>query len=416
MPSRRVGAGTAFDWVSSLNGFHDHGRMTQTADASSPPDAGRHGPSEQMYARLQTLAANRLLPMADVLHESGRIDAGTATLARALAGRERAELDTIAEQERRVCSALSERGLNFLVLKGAACARVLYPSPSSRPRTDLDLWIDSGELDLARRALAAIGLERAEVDWDPDIYGAEAWIDPNHDSWSVDLHWALLDHPALRRLFRFDDFWARSRTIPELAGRIPAVADLLLHAVLHYYGGGHRGKVLPAIWILDVDLAWRALAPAEQLAAADRFRAHGVAGLLGAALARAQTCFGTPLPPGLLASLQATGLREPLARLAEPPGSQLREAYEQWRAEPDWRRRWRRLQATLLPSRAHMQSRYPGWPRALLPLAYPIRALTGAWAALRPAAEPTEIARLEDSGIRPIEDVLSAPASATEGR
>lgn len=390
--------------------------MKRTADASHLSDAGRHGPSAQMYARLQTLAANRLLPMADVLLDSGRIDAGTATLARALAGRERAELDTIAEQEHRVCSALSEHGLNFLVLKGAACARVLYPSPSSRPRTDLDLWIDSEDLDLARRALAAIGLEPAEVDWDPDIYGAEAWIDPNHDSWSVDLHWALLDHPALRRLFRFDDFWARSRTIPGLAGRIPAVADLLLHAVLHYYGGGHRGKVLPAIWILDVDLAWRALAPAEQMAAAERFRAHGVAGLLGAALARAQICFGTPLPPGLLASLQATGLREPLARLAEAPGSQLREAYEQWRAEPDWRRRWRRLQATLLPSRAHMQSRYPGWPRALIPLAYPIRALTGAWAALRPAVEPVAMARLEDSGIRPIEDVLSAPVSATEGR
>jgi hypothetical protein len=109
-------------------------------------------------------------------------------------------------------------------------------------------------------------------------------------------------------------------------------------------------------------------------------------------------------------------LREPLARLAQPPGSRLREAYEQWRAEPDWRRRWRRLQATLLPSRAHMQSRYPGWPRALLPLAYPIRALTGVWAALRPAVEPVAMARLEDSGIRPIEDVLSAPVSTTEDR
>src|SRR5688572_21905356 len=57
---------------------------------------------------------------------------------------------------RRVLEVLRAHDVPVLLLKGAAIATQVYPSPALRPITDLDLWIRAGAMPEAERALGTV--------------------------------------------------------------------------------------------------------------------------------------------------------------------------------------------------------------------------------------------------------------------
>ena len=116
--------------------------------------------------------------------------------------------------------ALKTAKIETMVLKGAALAETVYPSPACRPMTDVDLLVRPEDLRAADRALAGLGYRavdgRAEA-IDPDLpaslstleYQAEDPIAP-----PIHLHWHLVNTSvpveAYRDRIDLGEVWAEA--------------------------------------------------------------------------------------------------------------------------------------------------------------------------------------------------------------
>ena len=60
-----------------------------------------------------------------------------------------------------MCAALDERGVQALLVKGAALAYSLYPEPWLRPRVDTDILVAHESLGAADRVLRGLGYHAA---------------------------------------------------------------------------------------------------------------------------------------------------------------------------------------------------------------------------------------------------------------
>jgi hypothetical protein len=178
---------------------------------------------------------------------------------------------------------LSAAGVEFLVLKGPALARQGYPVPDLRVYDDLDLWIESRDLEAAVRALEADGYRRLE----PLRARAAAC------AWRAGIEVALR-HPGRERLIEVAHGWRTlaptrraadeiiaAATVLEIAGaqvRAPGPVHALIFACLH--GAHHRWDRFS--WVADVAGLWLRLSPAERenaCAVARRWRVEAMLGL-----------------------------------------------------------------------------------------------------------------------------------------
>lgn len=67
-----------------------------------------------------------------------------------------------------VLRAYAEAGLEVRVVKGGALAHLLYPDPTLRPMSDLDLLVRPADLPRAREALSTLGLTSGPAEASPD--------------------------------------------------------------------------------------------------------------------------------------------------------------------------------------------------------------------------------------------------------
>lgn len=188
------------------------------------------------------------------------------------------------EQELAVLARLlSGAGVDFLILKGPAMARMAYPVPEGRAYDDLDLWVETCDLDTALRTLEKEGYRRT-----PPL-SARASACARRAGIEV-----ALVHPDRSRLIEVAHGWralAPSRGAAreirqdavtlEIAGakiRAPAPKHALIFACLH--GAHHRWDRLA--WVADVAGLWSRLSPAERdevCAIAHRWRVETRVGL-----------------------------------------------------------------------------------------------------------------------------------------
>jgi hypothetical protein len=166
-----------------------------------------------------------------------------------------------------VGEALAAAGIEHVVLKGPAVARVGYPDPSWRPFGDVDLLVPSDRFDAACLVLSYLGYRRTFVDPRPRFaarFGKGA-AHVGSDGLEVDLHRLLADGPF--------GFWVdhdevlRSTTSFELGGRPFLRLDdtaLVLHACLHAVLGGPSPTLLQVRDIAQLstgdDVRWDVLA------------------------------------------------------------------------------------------------------------------------------------------------------------
>jgi hypothetical protein len=136
------------------------------------------------------------------------------------------------QQARQALVCLEAAGVPAVVLKGSDFADRLYPQPALRPFTDVDLLIPRHALEPARTALRGLGYQPVPARMKHETgYGEESWRRQNGPTGTVELHWDLVNSPALRR--------AVSVTYQDLQlemhqGRPrPSAAALLLIAAVH---------------------------------------------------------------------------------------------------------------------------------------------------------------------------------------
>jgi hypothetical protein len=169
----------------------------------------------------------------------------------------------------RVTRAFSSRGIRHLVLKGLPIAILAYGTATLKHSIDLDLYVDKSDGAAACDLLRELGYANRRPWRALDAEEFESWSRVAKEAQFcsnrgvVDLHWGLIDQPAL--LPGVDPF-EHVRTVELLPGHcVPALADSVHLAYLAAHGAMHGWSRLK--WLADFSafIAVRPLAAREAL-------------------------------------------------------------------------------------------------------------------------------------------------------
>ena len=213
--------------------------------------------------------------------------------------------------------ALSDGGIDTMVLKGAALIGRHYSDAGVRLMYDVDVLVRPEAVRAAAALLEREGWKQHVAtsldDLLPVIQGTRF---ADADGEAIDLHWHAMWSPA-----REDDFWSAAE--PAEVGGVAtlrlAPADQLLHVCVHgVWSEGDRVRwVADAITVLGTtpDLDWERVVRGA--------RARALTEPLLDALSYLRDAFAQPVPPGVVRSL-----REPR------PGILERAGHIAWRIRP----------------------------------------------------------------------------------
>ena len=235
-----------------------------------------------------------------------RSDALSDFAARIRGVRGRAKLDATAAD---VFGAFAAAGVDALLLKGPALARLLYAAGESRGYSDVDVLVAPADLERARTALARAGYADVSgalgIDDVAGVVHDETWVGPDPEGHAtIDLHLRLpgATVPPER-------VWAAlapRRTTIEIGGRAIAVLDragLALHVATHaaQHGAAHAKGLVDLRLGLErwPDEVWReAAALAAEIGAQEAFAGGLRLVADGAALAARLGLAATTAPAG----------------------------------------------------------------------------------------------------------------------
>ncbi|WP_376694391.1 VanZ family protein [Wenzhouxiangella sp. EGI_FJ10409] len=307
----------------------------------------------------QWLLAHRLAPVVALLGERGAVPGETLSAIAPFADRLGTVPDHQLAEEERVLTALTEATGHLLLLKGALLAWRYYPDPRERHRTDLDVLVDQEALDAVRQSLTRLGYRRSyEVAADAPLT-QELWIrQEGLQRYLVDVHWDLRNHPALQGLFTFADLHATGQNVAVGRVSVPGLGPThaLLHGIMHWFDD--LGQERPLVWLLDMDLIWRAMTEEERRATADIAVEKGLSGLVAQCLGECRVIFETPVDPQLLARLHDDGGSKRISTLIQARESKWRSYWHAACCEPTWASRIKRLRWLLLPPVDYLRAQH----------------------------------------------------------
>jgi hypothetical protein len=153
---------------------------------------------------------------------------------------------------------IAENGLEAVIVKGPVFARQIYPAPSDRPFTDIDIMVAPSARAPIGDLLTGLGyrlflkplLDHTEQNQE------EKWIQPDMDALLIEVHGNLVHYQGLRRRisFGYAEFMASGRG--DASAGLPQFFVAVVHAAL-----GHKFHQLRLL--VDVLQAWRHLSPDE---------------------------------------------------------------------------------------------------------------------------------------------------------
>jgi hypothetical protein len=140
-----------------------------------------------------------------------------------------------------------------VVLKGAALADLVYPSPGARPMGDVDLLVPAARLDAALARLVPLGYTRKYPGH--RVLDAPGFHERQLEGpMELDLHQAFIQPERLA--IDYPGIFERALPWPTLASNafVLAPADAVVHACLHAAIGELTPTWSPAIGLLDLRL------------------------------------------------------------------------------------------------------------------------------------------------------------------
>ena len=270
-----------------------------------------------------------------------------------------------------------------IVLKGTALAYDLYPFPATRERGDSDLLIDPCDHPAACHILARQGFESLSGDdaVATDYNLQEVWSRTCDGAMvhHIDLHWDLLNAPALARIFPFAECAQDLIALPRLGPDAWAMDRVrtLIHTCIHrtinftspYFVDGqtyYSGDRL--IWLNDIHLLANSFSPEQWETFCHVANSKGVAATCLEGLIASQRILATPIPDSVRKVLDA-------ATITPGPGAYLRSrqlgrAWRDLHAIPGLRRKLGYLRARAFPTRTFIRDKYSRYAGLPLPLLY----------------------------------------------
>jgi len=249
---------------------------------------------------------------------------------------------------------MEQAGLTPIAFKGTALAYSLYEEPWLRPRTDLDLLIDTTQISEIEAVFNHSGYKKrfaieGELVSHQSTYSKRlsknTWLD-------IDLHWKISNRHLLAHAFNHSELLKRAQVLPALGLNVPAYVDSLLIACLHRLGHHHQEERLA--WLYDIALLAKALNESEwqevqQIALEKRIAQITLDGLTAAA-----GVFDFAPPAAVLSAL-ANSKDEPSAIFTQRDTPEWRIFLQELRALPNTRQKWLWLRETLLPKPAYLR-------------------------------------------------------------
>lgn len=208
----------------------------------------------------------------------------------------------------RALAALADRGVEAMLLKGAAFGASVYDSFADRPMVDVDVLVRKEDVVRARSAIVGAGWQ---ADVDPvladllsDHHHLPPFLDPNGLGLRLELHTSLLP-PGHPFAIEESEVWHEaSRADARFSGAlIPSPRHLLYHAGVHFawahamqFGAWRTFRDIGAL-IRSTAIDWE-----EFVAFAKLGRAASACAWM---LRLSQRLSATPVPPGVVARLRA---------------------------------------------------------------------------------------------------------------
>lgn len=299
--------------------------------------------------------------------------------------RRRAALDASVQQAAltRVCEGLVSAGITPVIFKGGAWSHTDYPQPWCRPSIDLDLLILPEQREDAFRVLVELGYTRAGKLPGELVNGQEVFerVIVSGLTMAVDLHWQVSNRVRMTRMMPTAQVVARSVPAPFAGAGARRISDDdgLLIACLH--PTAHHPKHGSMKWALDVALIARRLSVDEAQAFRAQVRTLGVSAIVAQALWDAQMLVvpdSVPLLRTVLIEAMTTdGAHDGSRAWLDPNRDQLQDAWDDLRALPQWRDRYRLMREHLVPPASFMRAKYGTMPGVMLPVLYAHRVAIG---------------------------------------
>ena len=198
-----------------------------------------------------------------------------------------------------VRSCLATAEVPWLVAKGPAVARSLYPDTSLREYSDLDVLVPPQRMQDTLDALLGAGASLIDRNWPLISAGlrGEITLQLPHGS-PLDLHWSLINDPVNRRRVDLptDDVFAHARVLGEGGDAIPTLSavDQLIHLAVHAFNSNGRRLY----WLKDLQLAAKAAPDWDLLL--DRAAEWHAEPAVAAMLLRTVDLIGAQVPPRVL--------------------------------------------------------------------------------------------------------------------
>ena len=307
---------------------------------------------------------------------SGLTDTARATVAGEVAA------DLLHENElRRLLEALSEAGVNALLIKGALLAYTHYLRPDLRPRVDVDLLIPASQRDAADAVLSKLGYEGdIQASADLVLYQRSYTRSSHGHALVVDLHWRLTNPAVFGHVLSFEEMDAAAVDVPMLSSRARGLSSVhalfvaCVHRVAHHFADDRL------IWLFDIHLVASGLSAAEWSAFADLAVGRRVTRVCEAGLAQSTSRFSTTVPQTVWDRLsEGIAETEITAEYLRPDRLRVLVVLDDLRALGTWTDRWRLLRDYAFPPVNYMRDVYA--PSSDLPLAwlYMRRMFFGAW-------------------------------------
>ncbi|MBN2133631.1 MAG: nucleotidyltransferase family protein [Sedimentisphaerales bacterium] len=169
-------------------------------------------------------------------------------------------------QSKEIAVAFGDAALRVAVLKGADFADCLYPAPSLRCFTDLDLLVPRDEVEPAESALRKLGYVPCDAALKYEsAYGERSWRRPDRPEATIEIHWNLVNSPALRGGVGLAWEDLALAPDPESRGQMwrPTASSRLLIAAVHAAASHGFDRLQP---LYDVALASRGAGGALDIA------------------------------------------------------------------------------------------------------------------------------------------------------
>ena len=279
------------------------------------------------------------------------------------------------EETRTLLEKLAEKGINVLLLKGAAMGALYYPQPGLRPCEDTDILIEEKDREGIEAVMKALHFEIENKIEGEFVNSQFTWYREEESGilHSYDFHLKISNAQLFSKVFHFQELMRNAVRMPRLGpfaltlSPVEALLYSCMHRVAHHYDDEH------AVWLYDIHLLagqvdWQAFA---ELAREKRMRAVSLRGIR-----LAQKRFGTFLPENfeiLLEDFAPEKTGEPAAAFLNEVKTPFGVLLSDLRALRSWRDRAQLLREHLFPSVPYMKRKYTIKSNFSLPFFYGLR-------------------------------------------